>query len=65
MIAQDNPTHRGQGLTFLHSRVRRRRCRAVWLMKTDGEIHSGLDGHNEIITLTNGALVDAADFAFI
>jgi Ca2+-binding RTX toxin-like protein len=29
------------------------------------QIHSGLDGHNEIITLTNGATVDASDFAFI
>jgi Ca2+-binding RTX toxin-like protein len=29
------------------------------------QIHSGLDGHNEIITLTNGASVNAADFAFI
>ena len=28
------------------------------------QIHSGLDGHNEIITLTNGAPVDASDFAF-
>ena len=34
-------------------------------MKANGELHSGLDGHNEIITLTNGALVDVADFAFI
>jgi hypothetical protein len=65
MIAHDNPTHRGQGLTFLHSRIRRRRCRAVWLMKADGEIHSGLDGHNEIITLMNGATVDASDIGFI
>jgi Ca2+-binding RTX toxin-like protein len=29
------------------------------------QIHSGLDGHNEIITLTSGATVDASDFAFI
>jgi Ca2+-binding RTX toxin-like protein len=29
------------------------------------QIHSGLDGHNEIITLTNGASVNAADFGFI
>jgi Ca2+-binding RTX toxin-like protein len=29
------------------------------------QIHSGLDAHDEIITLTNGASVDASDFAFI
>jgi Ca2+-binding RTX toxin-like protein len=29
------------------------------------QIHSGLDAHNEIITLLNGASVNAADFAFI
>jgi Ca2+-binding RTX toxin-like protein len=32
---------------------------------TQWQIHSGLDGHNEIITFTNGATVDALDFAFI
>src|SRR5262245_60022422 len=32
---------------------------------TEWQIHSGLDGHNEIIVLTNGASVNAADFAFI
>jgi Ca2+-binding RTX toxin-like protein len=29
------------------------------------QIHSGLDAHNEIITLLNSASVNAADFAFI
>ena len=28
-------------------------------------IHSGLDGHDEIITLQNGASVHASDFIFI
>ena len=28
-------------------------------------IHSGLDGHNEIITLKNGAAVHASDFLFV
>jgi Ca2+-binding RTX toxin-like protein len=32
---------------------------------TQWQIHSGLDGHNEIITLMNGATVDASDFGFI
>jgi Ca2+-binding RTX toxin-like protein len=32
---------------------------------TQWQIHSGLDGHNEIITLTNGATVDPSDFGFI
>jgi Ca2+-binding RTX toxin-like protein len=29
------------------------------------QIHSGLDGHNEIITLANGAAVHASDFVFV
>jgi Ca2+-binding RTX toxin-like protein len=29
------------------------------------QIHSGLDGHNEVITFSNGAPVNAADFGFI
>ena len=29
------------------------------------QIHSGLDGHNEVITLSNGAAVDGSDFAFL
>jgi Ca2+-binding RTX toxin-like protein len=29
------------------------------------QIHSGLDGHNEIITLKNGAAVHASDFLFV
>jgi hypothetical protein len=32
---------------------------------TEWQIHSGLDGHNEIIVLTNGATVDASDFGFL
>jgi hypothetical protein len=28
------------------------------------QIHSGLDGHDEIITLQNGASVHASDFIF-
>jgi Ca2+-binding RTX toxin-like protein len=32
---------------------------------TQWQIHSGLDSHNEIITLMNGATVDASDFGFI
>ena len=29
------------------------------------QIHSGLDGHNEIITLRNSAAVHASDFLFV
>jgi Ca2+-binding RTX toxin-like protein len=29
------------------------------------QIHSGLDGHNEGITLQNGASVNASDFVFV
>ena len=29
------------------------------------QIHSGLDAHNEVITLSNGASVDGSDFAFL
>ena len=29
------------------------------------QIHSGLDGHNEIITLANGAAVHASDLVFV
>src|SRR5262245_17488672 len=29
------------------------------------QIHSGLDGHNEVITLVNGAAVHAGDFIFV
>ena len=29
------------------------------------QIHSGLDGHNEVITLQNGATVNASDFVFV
>ena len=29
------------------------------------QIHSGLDGHNEIITLQNSAAVHASDFLFV
>jgi Ca2+-binding RTX toxin-like protein len=32
---------------------------------TQWQIHSGLDGHNEIITLMNGATVDASDIGFL
>jgi len=32
---------------------------------TEWRIHSGLDGHNEVITLQNGASVDASDYIFI
>ena len=32
---------------------------------TQWQIHSGLDAHNEIITLMNGATVDATDLGFI
>ncbi len=32
---------------------------------TQWQIHSGLDGHNEIITLADGAGVDPSDFVFI
>lgn len=32
---------------------------------THWQIHSGLDGHNESITLTNGASVHATDFYFV
>jgi Ca2+-binding RTX toxin-like protein len=34
------------------------------LNATQWQIHSGLDGHNEIITLSNAAAVDASDFVF-
>jgi Ca2+-binding RTX toxin-like protein len=29
------------------------------------QIHSGLDGHNEIVTFSNGAAIDASDFLFV
>src|SRR5262249_39907175 len=29
------------------------------------QIHSGIDAHNEVITLQNGASVDASDFIFV
>ena len=29
------------------------------------QIHSGLDGHNEVITLQNSASVHASDFFFV
>ena len=32
---------------------------------THWQIHSGLDGHNEIITLANAASIHASDFAFL
>src|SRR5262249_51045366 len=32
---------------------------------THWQIHSSLDGHNEIITLQNGATVDPSDFVFL
>jgi hypothetical protein len=35
------------------------------LNATQWQIHSGLDGHNEIITLSNAAAVDASDFVFV
>jgi RTX calcium-binding nonapeptide repeat (4 copies) len=35
------------------------------LNATQWQIHSGLDGHNEIVTLSNGAAVDSTDFFFV
>ncbi len=35
------------------------------LNATQWQIHSGLDGHNEIVTLSNGAAVHASDFFFV
>ncbi len=35
------------------------------LNATQWQIHSGLDGHNEIITLSNAAAVHASDFVFV
>ena len=35
------------------------------LNATQWQIHSGLDGHNEIVTLTNGAAVHSSDFFFV
>jgi Ca2+-binding RTX toxin-like protein len=32
---------------------------------TQWQIHSGLDGHNEVITLSNGAAVHGSDFFFV
>jgi glucose/arabinose dehydrogenase len=32
---------------------------------TQWQIHSGLDGHNEIVTLSNGATVHGSDFFFV
>jgi Ca2+-binding RTX toxin-like protein len=29
------------------------------------QIHSGLDGHNEIVTFSNGAAIDPGDFLFV
>jgi Ca2+-binding RTX toxin-like protein len=29
------------------------------------QIHSGLDGHNEVITFSNGAAIDLSDFLFV
>jgi Ca2+-binding RTX toxin-like protein len=29
------------------------------------QIHSGLDGHNEIVTFSNGAVIDPSDFLFV
>jgi Ca2+-binding RTX toxin-like protein len=29
------------------------------------QIHSGLDGHNEIVTFSNGAAIDPSDFLFV
>jgi len=35
------------------------------LNATQWQIHSGLDGHNEVITLANAAAVDVSDFIFV
>jgi Ca2+-binding RTX toxin-like protein len=35
------------------------------LNATQWQIHSGLDGHNEVITLSNGAAVHGSDFFFV
>jgi Ca2+-binding RTX toxin-like protein len=35
------------------------------LNATQWQVHSGLDGHNELITLFNGATVDVSDFLFV
>jgi hypothetical protein len=32
---------------------------------TQWQIHSGLDGHNEVVTLSNGATVHGSDFFFV
>ena len=29
------------------------------------QIHSGLDGHNEIVSFSNGAVIDPSDFLFV
>ena len=45
--------HRGAGATFNQ------------LNATQWQIHSGLDGHNEIVTFCNGAAVHASDYFFV
>src|SRR5262245_31200753 len=35
------------------------------LNATQWQIHSGLDSHNEVITLQNGAAVDTSDYVFL
>jgi Ca2+-binding RTX toxin-like protein len=54
----------GDALRFVGFGTAAQGAALTQLNGTQWQIHSGLDGHNEIITLANGAAVDASDFFF-
>ena len=55
----------GDALRFVGFGTTAQGAALTQLNATQWQIHSGIDGHNEIITLANGALIHASDFFFV
>ena len=55
----------GDSLQFLGFGSAAQGATFTQLNATQWQIHSGLDGHNEVITLVNAAAVDVSDFVFL
>ncbi len=55
----------GDGLRFVGFGTAAQGATFLQLNATQWQIHSGLDGHNEMVTLVNGAAVDSSDFFFV
>jgi hypothetical protein len=55
----------GDALRFLGFGTEAQGATLTQFNATQWLIHSGLDGHNEFITLANGAGVHSSDFFFV